>query len=97
MNDLHRRIDDSGFRWILKNWQLLAFIGSLVAGATVTHKSMSDANRALKELQGTSAENHERLIRLETRTDEMQASIHDIREDVKELTRIVVGAHRDRR
>lgn len=91
MTEFHRRYDDVGVRWALKNWQLVVFIVSLVGGAFLMHKSIGDAQDSIHALQETSSNNQDRLIRLEARVDETQKSVVDIKDSIKELTRLILG------
>lgn len=96
MTDFHRRADDVGVRWALKNWQLVVFLASLVGGAFLMHKSIDDAHQSITQLQTMSANNQDRLIRLEARVDETQKSVQDIKDGLKELTRMLIGRDRGR-
>ena len=91
MTDFHRRSDDVGVKWALKNWQLVVFLLSLVGGAFLMHKSIEDAHASITQLQSMATNNQDRLIRLEARVDETQKSGQDIRDSLKELTRVLLG------
>lgn len=91
MTYFHRRAEDSGVRWALKNWQLVVFLVSLIGGAFLMHKSIDDAHASIRALQNTSSSNQDRLIRLEARVDETQKSIEDIKDSLKEITHIIVN------
>lgn len=97
MTDFHRRTDDAGVRWAVKNWQLVVFVFSIVGGAFVMNKSINDAHASIHDLQETSSNNQDRLIRLESRVDETQKSLQDIKDNLKEITRIIIGHERGSR
>lgn len=96
MTEFHRRSDDIGVRWALKNWQLMVFLISLVGGAFIMHKSIDDAHTSITQLQTIAMNNQDRLIRLEARVDETQKSVQDIKDNLKELTRLLIGSGRGR-
>ncbi|HNC58461.1 MAG TPA: hypothetical protein PLP33_23745 [Leptospiraceae bacterium] len=96
MTDFHRRADDVGVKWALKNWQLVVFLLSLVGGAFLMHKSIDDAHSSITQLQSMATNNQDRLIRLEARVDETQKAVQEIKESIKDLTRILIGMDRSR-
>ena len=82
-NSMRRRIDDSGFLFIFKNWGVLISIATLIGAAAIAYNKIISMESQICILQGNTPIVDKRLNSLEIKFDYIATSLDDIKKDLR--------------